>query len=109
VQARDFLQSYSLGAQAECINGIVVHDLQTGYRCEANETATVSFSPIPEHVIDEAIAKGSIFDSAGAFQIDDPLFSPFVAQIEGSPEAVQGLPIARLRDLIAQASSSSSS
>eukprot|EP00966_Prymnesium_polylepis_P151309 3496187-Prymnesium_polylepis.1 len=64
-QARSFIQSYARGAVAECVNGVVVHNLRSGARVEANEIATVEFAPIPESVIDEAIAKGDIFSSAG--------------------------------------------
>jgi hypothetical protein len=86
------------------VNGIAVHNLKTGVRCAANELALVTFASLPSHVIDDAIVQGSIFSSAGAFAIEDPIFAPHVAAVRGSREAVQGLPLASLRRLIAQAS-----
>ena len=103
-QARTFLASYSAGLPAECVNGIVVHNLKTGARYGANELASVRFMPLPEQTIRDAISKGNIFTSAGAFAIDDPIFEPYVASVNGSREAIIGLPINTLRTLLARAS-----
>lgn len=103
-QARDFLATYSSGAPAECVNAVVVHNLQSGARCGANEVASVLFRRIPESVVEAAIEQGDIFTSAGAFAIDSPLFQPWVGEIHGTREAVIGLPLHSLRTLLARAS-----
>jgi len=108
-EARRFLASYQAGSKAECVNGCVVHDLKTGERRAANEIASVSFDSFPESTIDEAIAQGRIYNSSGAFAIDDPLFAPFVTRLEGARDAVIGLPLRTLRRLLDEVSSSSSS
>ena len=102
-QVRAYWASYSAGAPATCVNGVVVHNLETGVRCGANEVASVSFEPVHETIVTEAIARGSIFDSAGAFAIEDPLFKPFVKKVDGSAEAIIGLPLDTLRALLARA------
>ena len=102
-EARAFLRSYSEGMPAECVSAVVVHHLQTGLRFAAHELATVSFAPIPSGVVDQAIAQGELFSSAGGFAIEDPLFAPFVRSIEGTREAVMGLPLDTLRALLERA------
>ena len=108
-EARRYLASYQAGSKAVCVNGCVVHNLQTGERRAANEIASVSFDAFPESTIDEAIAQGRIYNSSGAFAIDDPLFAPYVTRLEGAREAVIGLPLRTLRLLLDEVSSSSSS
>jgi septum formation protein len=101
-QAREFLHSYSSGSPAECVNGVVVHDLRSGRRYGANEVARVHFHPFPAAVVEAAISQRSIFDSAGAFAIEDPNFEPYVGAIDGSREAIIGLPLDVLRTLLAR-------
>ena len=97
-EAREFLSSYADGALAECVNGIVVHDLQSGARCGANEIATVSFAPSLRDDIESAIDLGDIFTSAGAFSID--YFDRHVRSVIGSREAIIGLPVDTVRKLL---------
>ena len=68
------------------------------FSCSAkgNELASVRFASFPDAVIDDAIAQGRVFDSAGAFAIEDPTFAPFVQGIDGDKEAVIGLPLRSL-------------
>ena len=103
-EARSFLASYSSGSAATCVNGIVVHNLRTGVRCATNELASVKFRPLPDSTIEAAIAQGGLFSSAGAFAIESPFFEPHIEAIDGSREAVIGLPVVSLRKLIAHAS-----
>ena len=103
-EARRYLETYSSGAAAECISGIVVHNLQTGRRVAASDFSSVRFSPIAPELIDTLIAKGDVYTSAGGFAIDDPLLKPCVADINGGADAVQGLPLRTLRQLLERAS-----
>ena len=102
---RRYLESYSRGAKAECVNGCVVHNFQTGQRYAANEVASVTFMPLAANVIEDAIRQGRIFSSAGAFAIEDPLFAPLVKEVDGARDAIIGLPLRTLRQLLAEASS----
>lgn len=108
-EARAFLSSYSNGSKATCVNGMVVHNLQTGVRLGANELASVSFNPLPQSAVDAAIAKGDLYNSAGAFAVESPFFSPHIRAIDGSREAVIGLPIDTLRALLAHEVAASAS
>ena len=88
---------------AQCVNGCVVVNLSTGFRCAANDVASIQFAAIPDAAIDEAIARGSILTSAGGFSIRDPSLAPYVAHTNGTPDAIEGLPLATLRQLLLQA------
>ena len=101
-QVKEYLQSYRDGAEAVCVNGIVVHDLHTSARMAANELASVRFGSFSDDVIDDAIAQGRIFASAGAFAIEDPTFAPWITSVTGSRDAVIGLPLDSLRALLAR-------
>ena len=103
-EVRRYLASYSAGSAAQCVNGVCVHNLQTGRRVATNALASVRFAPLPTSVVDAAILDGKIFTSAGAFAIEHPLFSPYVADIDGTRDVIQGLPVAALRALLADAS-----
>lgn len=81
-----------------------MHNVCTGARFAANEVSTVRFDPIPPSIIERAISEGDIFGSAGAFAIENPLFKPYVAKIEGTGESIQGLPLDLLRSLLKRAS-----
>ena len=68
------------------------------------ETTTVQFSPLTNDEIAWYIASGEGRDKAGAYAIQG-LASRFIPRIEGSYSNVVGLPIACVRDLLTEISS----
>lgn len=99
-EAKAFLESYRQGKGASCINGMVVHNVVTGRRVTAVDIATAFWKPFPDSVIEHLIAKGEIFTSAGGFTIEDEQLSKYVDRIEGTQDAIEGLPVAPLRSLL---------
>jgi len=104
-QCREFLRSYSL-APAEAICGVVVTNTLTGKRVKGVDVAKVTFSAIPETVIDELIAQGDIMECAGGFALE--LLEKYLLKREGERETVIGLPKTLTKRLIEQAQEESS-
>lgn len=103
-EARAFLKSYSQGKGATCVNGVVVHNTQTNRRVTGNENATVFWKPFPDTVIDGLVAKGDIFTCAGGFVVEDPSLAAYLDKTDGAMEAIEGLPLKLLREMLKQAS-----
>eukprot|EP00927_Polykrikos_kofoidii_P079291 TRINITY_DN76082_c0_g1_i1.p1 TRINITY_DN76082_c0_g1~~TRINITY_DN76082_c0_g1_i1.p1 ORF type:complete len:451 (+),score=91.88 TRINITY_DN76082_c0_g1_i1:47-1354(+) len=99
-QAREFLESYRQGKGAVCVNGVVVHSTKTGKRVVGGENATVYWQPFPDAVIDHLISRKLIFSSAGGFLVNDEMMAPYKDRVEGTLEAVEGLPVKVLRELL---------
>jgi len=102
-QARGFLESYRQGHGAKCVNGVVVQNLASGKRVTGVECATVYWRPFPDSVVDHLVKKGEIFTSAGGFIIEDPELAAYLERVEGSTDAVEGLPLKLLREMLRQA------
>lgn len=101
-EARRFLQSYGQHP-ARTLTAVVVHNTTTGRRVAGEDSAWAHFHPIPDAVITQLIAEGAILHTAGGFQIENPLLAPYVRQIEGEPESIQGLPLALTTRLLVEA------
>lgn len=65
-------------------------------------TTAVTMRPYTSSEIEAYIASGDPFDKAGGYAIQHPDFRP-VAQIEGCYTSVVGLPLCRVRDMLAHA------
>lgn len=102
-QARAFLESYRSGHGASCVNGMVVHNTATGRRVTAEDTATVFWKHFPDSVVDSLVRKGDILSSAGGFVVEDPELSTYVDRIEGDIDAIEGLPVRALGELLRRA------
>jgi len=100
-QAKSHLQSYGAnGKPAECTTGLVVTNLKTGERANGVDVAKQFFKPIPDDVADALIAKGDIMYCAGSFVAEDPLLEPYLGDLEGEFESVQGMPVKMTQDLL---------
>jgi predicted house-cleaning NTP pyrophosphatase (Maf/HAM1 superfamily) len=60
----------------------------------------VCFRRIPKPAVERAIKRGTIMNCCGAFDLDDPDLSPYVAEIKGDRTSVIGLPIPHLKSLL---------
>lgn len=77
---------------AKVVSGVVVTNLATGEQRIGVEEAIIYFDLIPEPIIDELIASGSVYQWAGAFGTEHPLLKPLVVKIVGEEECIIGLP-----------------
>lgn len=98
-QAREFIRSYGKYPM-ETVSAVVVTNTATGKRAEGIDVARIFFHPIPENVIEEAIAIGRVLHCAGAMRCEDPPLSAFVSRFEGTKDSTSGLPLALLRRLV---------
>mmetsp|Transcript_43399 Transcript_43399/g.92953 ORF Transcript_43399/g.92953 Transcript_43399/m.92953 type:complete len:424 (-) Transcript_43399:116-1387(-) len=103
-EAIKFLDSYRSGKGARCVNGVVVHNTKTGRRVTGCECATAFWKPFPDSVVEKLLAEKEIFSTAGGFMLEDPTLKPYVDRVEGSSDAIEGLPIAEVKSLLLRAS-----
>ena len=89
-EARKFLRNYAK-YPAEVINGLVVTNIATKKQVEGVSRAKVIFQTIPEDVIDKLIEQGDIFTQAGGFSVRNLYLKPFVKEIDGTIDSVEGL------------------
>jgi septum formation protein len=68
------------------------------------ETAVVAFDPLDEEAIARHVALGLHAGKAGAYGIQDPPTAAFARVVRGETDTVIGLPVGRLRALLAEAS-----
>ncbi len=96
--ARDMIRSLH-GRRHEVWTGIaVVHGSE---QRTAAECTVVHFSRLTDAEIEAFVASGESLDKAGAYGIQG-LAGQFVRRIEGDYTTVVGLPLARLRTLLAE-------
>lgn len=104
LEARTFLKSYSEGHEALALSGIVAHNVQTSKRCVLLDKVTVKFIKFPETIIEHLITKGEIFQASGAFTIDDRELGKYVQFLDSTIDAIEGLPVAKLKQAVQQVS-----
>ncbi len=90
------------GKTHEVTTGFALLDLATG-RLEADsETSRVSFKKIDEATLEGFLASGTWAGKAGAYGVQDEAARLLVAGVEGSRSNVVGLPVERVRALLAR-------
>lgn len=102
-QAREYLNSYNQHP-ASTYTAVVLKNTQTGKLIELVDKVDITFHPIPEAVIEQAIIAGEIFDCAGAFQVENHKLSKYVDEINGDINSVKGLPTTRVLNALQQLS-----
>ena len=102
-EARAFLRSYK-DFPLETVNGVVVVNTASGKRTGDVDVSRITFSDMPENVIDALIEAGRVMHCAGAIRVEDPLLKPFIDTFDGSFDSTSGLPLALLERLIKEAS-----
>src|SRR3989344_1045578 len=92
------------GRPVESVCAVVVVNLQSGKRVSGIEKAVIHFKrPFEEVLITDFIKSGKTFEHAGGFGAERPEFQPYVDHIDGTLDAVMGLPISLTKQLIEQA------
>jgi len=102
-ECRRFLASYSAGIPAETVTAVVVTATASNRRFEGVDIARQYFGQISGAVVEKAIQAGRILSCAGGFQIDDPLFQPYLLRREGDEDSIIGLPMNLVRRLLSEA------
>lgn len=97
-EARDMIRSLH-GRRHEVWTGVAV--VRGGEQRTAAECTVVHFARLAEADIEAFVASGESLDKAGAYGIQG-LAGQFVRRIEGDYTTVVGLPLARLRALLAE-------
>jgi septum formation protein len=100
-EAREFIHHYAKYPM-ETISSVAVTNTATGKRAAGVDIARVYFKPIPEAVIDAAIAQGRIMHCAGAMRCEEEPFSNYVERFEGTPDSTSGMPLKLLQKLMGE-------
>lgn len=98
-EAVQFLSSYS-NSSVSTIAAIVITHFPTGVQSSSVDVATVHWYSLSEEVVNKVVNKGSIFSSAGGFEIEDADLNPLIASIDGTVDSVLGLPVTAMLSLI---------
>jgi len=101
---RDAAEAFAMlrrlqGRRHEVWTGIAV--VRDGDQRTGAEVATVHFARLPESDLRAYVASGEPLDKAGAYGIQG-LAGQFVRRLEGDYTTVVGLPLARLRAILAE-------
>ena len=102
-EAEKFLKNYA-DYPAETVTSVVVVNTETGKRVEGTDIATITFNPIPDHIIKHYIATRDPFFHSGGFDHEHPLLTEYVKEIKGEPESITGLPVTLTEKLINEVS-----
>lgn len=98
-EARQFLRDYQT-APVDAVCAVVVTNTKTGEVREGVDHARVHFSALSDEVIDRIVADGCVFDCAGGFCIQHPLFQGLITDVDGEVESVAGMPRALTKRLL---------
>lgn len=90
-EAKHFLQTSSK-ASSQTVSSVVVFNTETGRQSSGTDIVTITLRDLSESTIDALITEGTIMHIAGALQIENPLFKPFVKSIDGTLDSIVGLP-----------------
>jgi septum formation protein len=88
------------GKSHEVITAVIVSDLKTGSSLLDTVTTTVWFRELSDEEIEEYIETGDPMDKAGAYGIQT-IGDKFVERIDGDYDNVVGLPVKKVRELMA--------
>ncbi len=104
-EAVSFLCDYSENL-VQTVTSVAVVDTKTRRSRHAVDVATVYFRAIPDDAVVNAVERGDVLGSCGAFTLEDPAIAPYVEAVqgEGSEEeirtSIDGLPIRKLMRLL---------
>ncbi|MGB0757490.1 MAG: Maf family protein [Patescibacteria group bacterium] len=81
------------------ISSVVVTDTKNNIQLSAVDTATVTYSNIPDDVLEKVIAKGVYGRYAAGIATEEPLLLPFITVI-GEKSTAMGLPLKEFKELL---------
>lgn len=102
-EAREFLYMYTQHP-AETITAVTVTNTLSKKQTLGIDVAKIWFHPIPENMIEQIANQEYVVTCAGGFSLDDLLLKKYIANIEGAPDSIIGLPMELTKQLIIEAS-----
>ena len=103
-EARKFLKSYSDGFPALALSGVVAHNLANNQRFCLLDKVTAEFTEFPDEVVNHLIQKGEIFKASGSFTIGDRELGKYVKNLDGTLDAIEGLPVEAIKMVLKKVS-----
>ena len=93
------------GTRQSVITGVSVMHAGKRYRQSASEASVVAMRPMTDAELDAYVSGGDWRGKAGAYGIQDhdPAKDPFVRLVDGEMDNVVGLPMGRVRRMLADA------
>lgn len=82
------------------VTAVLVTNTATKTEMTIIDRAEVRFRPIAKKAVERAIARGTIMQCCGAFDLDDPDLGPYVAEVRGDRTSVIGLPIPIVKSML---------
>lgn len=98
-EARAFLRSYR-GREIEVVSAVAVTSAETGNSVSGTFTSAVAFGDLPDAAIEAAIRRGDVLRSCGAVIPEDPDVAPYARITRGGEDAMSGLPLDLLFELL---------
>ncbi|MCC7522394.1 Maf family protein [Candidatus Uhrbacteria bacterium] len=98
-EARKRLEEYPLHPPTT-VTAVLVTNTRTKSQIVEIDRAEVRFRPIAKKAVERAIARGTIMQCCGAFDLEDPDLKPYVAEIKGDRTSVIGLPIPIVKSML---------
>lgn len=98
-EARKRLEEYPLYPPTT-VTAVVVTNTKANSQMAIIDRAEVRFRPIAKKAVERAIARGTILQCCGAFDLDDPDLKPYVAGVRGERTSVVGLPIPIVKSML---------
>ncbi len=99
-EARMFLRGYR-GRTLSFYSAVMIVDVDTEKWQKNVDVCNVEIGALPDQAISEAIRRGDVLGSCGAFVLKDPSLRPYVRILTSSESSCEGLPLELLRRLLA--------
>lgn len=98
---RSYIKMYG-SHPCSTVGSIVLTDISSGKRVSGVDSATILFDEIPQTVVNDLIAEGTVMQCAGGLMIEHPLVKKYIKRIDGSIDSVMGLSLNLYYDLSKQ-------
>jgi septum formation protein len=99
-EAKRFMRKYHLHP-VRTVGSIVLTNVTSSKRVSGVDIVSITFSEIPEQVIDQIVADGEVMYCCGALMIEHELIRPYIKNIEGGGEdAIRGMSLDHVRRLL---------
>lgn len=105
-EARYFLDLFAK-FKTQTFTAMLVTNTVTKQQFGGVDIAEIKIVAIPQDITEMLVQQEYTLNYAGGFSIDDPLFMPYIKQIDGDPDSIRGLPKFLLKELLVAAGFSS--
>lgn len=98
-EARYFLDLF-VRFPAQTFTAMLVTNTVTKQQFGGVDIAEIKITAVPQDITELLVQQEHTLNCAGGFSIDDPLFMPYIEQINGDPDSIRGLPKFLLNELL---------